>query len=710
MDLRTNLVLLWNAKTGKFEDKTIQVRNVVYEHNRAHVEFLNGKSYLYIGKNVKIFRSPKLISRNNHILLVEGFPLEDGEILDFGPYIRVILRNGFSNVYPREQIEIKKSFLEDHKGKSVFDFLKALAPYVSPESGEKYAGRNFLLDQYTSITQIDPDCVLAAYLSSGPIKENKDIPAVAYPFGLNLSQREAANKAFENSISIIEGPPGTGKTQTILNIIANAIVHEKTVAVLSANNSAIMNVQEKLRAAGYGFLSALLGNSENQSQFFETNQVQEIDFKVLEHDPAAVDDAYRSLHKISRQLDRLFVAKNEIAKLRDEVSRLQAEQSHFESAFYGKDLPLSRFTFHPAWANSKLLAFIHYFEKISIEDRCDSKVAKAWLFIRYGIYRFGFLRDNANDVVTTLYRLYYKNSIKQRQEQIEAKEKDLVSMNCDVLATEHRAYSHIVFQDSLSRMRKNRVRQTYSKGTFKRNFKDFIRDYPVILSTTYSIRKCIPPNYLFDYLIIDESSQTDIVTGALAMSCCKNMVIVGDGEQLGQIVNCDQKNASDFLLSQQDLHEAYNFNNESILSSVAKLYGYKIKRTLLREHYRCHPSIIRFCNEKFYDNQLVVMTNNTNENPLYLFKTAPGNHAREVNTSREKGHYNLRQIEIIRDEILGDEKYGDGREVGIISPYRLHANETQKIVGEKYPGIEADTVHKFQGREKHTIIYSTVLD
>lgn len=50
----------------------------------------------------------------------------------------------------------------------------------------------------------------------------------------------------ENQISVIQGPPGTGKTQTILNIIANILMQDKTVQIVSNNNSATENVYDKL--------------------------------------------------------------------------------------------------------------------------------------------------------------------------------------------------------------------------------------------------------------------------------------------------------------------------------------------------------------------------------------------------------------------------------------------------------------------------------
>ncbi len=62
----------------------------------------------------------------------------------------------------------------------------------------------------------------------------------------NLSQKKSLDNALNERISIIEGPPGTGKTTTILNILANLIYQNKKVLVVSKNNSAIENVEEEL--------------------------------------------------------------------------------------------------------------------------------------------------------------------------------------------------------------------------------------------------------------------------------------------------------------------------------------------------------------------------------------------------------------------------------------------------------------------------------
>lgn len=138
-----------------------------------------------------------------------------------------------------------------------------------------------------------------------------------------------------------------------------------------------------------------------------------------------------------------------------------------------------------------------------------------------------------------------------------------------------------------------------------------------------------------------------------------------------------------------------------MLSSIIKLFN-NVPRTLLIEHYRCHPKIIGFCNQKFYNNELIVLTEeNGRDKPLLVYKTAKGNHAR--------GHYNQRQIDVIMQEILPERGIDDSKQsVGIISPYRSQKDKMKDALGER--NIEVDTVHKYQGRERDVVILTTVVN
>src|SRR5690606_23340429 len=146
--------------------------------------------------------------------------------------------------YSADRASIVKTAVSDEKAYDVFNYLKEIADTVGLKT-EK--GNNILSTTYDRISHVPKNCILANFLNGTLPKQHNSEPTTAiFPFGFNLSQKEAVETAFGNRLSIIEGPPGTGKTQTILNIIANAVLNKKSVAVVSSNNSATKNVYEKL--------------------------------------------------------------------------------------------------------------------------------------------------------------------------------------------------------------------------------------------------------------------------------------------------------------------------------------------------------------------------------------------------------------------------------------------------------------------------------
>jgi hypothetical protein len=205
---------------------------------------------------------------------------------------------------------------------------------------------------------------------------------------------------------------------------------------------------------------------------------------------------------------------------------------------------------------------------------------------------------------------------------------------------------------------------------------------------------------MYDYLIMDEASQVDLATGALALSCAKCAVIVGDLKQLPNVIKEDVKKHSDAIFSSYKLAEGYSFSDNSFLKSICSILP-DVPQILLREHYRCHPKIIGFCNQKFYDNNLIVMTEDSEKSDtLSIFKTCVGNHERE--------HFNQRQIDVICKEVLPELPQDSLNDIGIIAPYNAQVNTIrEQLCSDK---IEVATVHKFQGREKDMIILTPVDD
>ena len=599
--------------------------------------------------------------------------------------------------YKPEKVEIiRNAVVAEEKTGTVFSYLKEIASLSEMRND---FDEKILVKNYERVRLVNPNSALAFYLNpSGKKIKWHGIAHPIFPFGCNNSQYKAVTEALENSFSIIQGPPGTGKTQTILNIIANLFVWNKTVLVVSNNNSAIENVYEKLSSPKYnlGFIVAPLGKSDNISEFLE-NQNEEYPSEMkswkIEQNESQVFD---SLAKSFETLKSLFEYQEQESALKHELEELETEYKHFSLSYDTDKFVVSR----------KLNSFtaeelMDLWQSLQLElDKKDSLgfLLRFKLFFKYHIKIRKTAKVAVNNLISTLKDLYYKNRIQEIKSEISDKEELKKTFNADKLYSSSLDYFRYRIY---KRYGKNEKRKIFTDKDLDRVESGFYNEYPVVLSTTFSSRSCLPyfsQDFLFDYLIMDEASQVDVSTGALALSCAKNVVIVGDKKQLPNVVTTLDKKKAEQIFSEYKINPAYDFSNHSFLSSLEELIP-DIPQTLLREHYRCHPKIINFCNQKFYDNQLLIMTNDNNEkNVLKVYKTNIGNHCR--------GHENQRQVDVIEKEILPTLSEIKKDEIGIIAPYRDQTN----LISKSIPEIQADTVHKFQGREKDVIIISTTDD
>lgn len=251
----------------KGEDKTEEVSSFKYEKGKPFVivNFRNGSTFRYSSSHFAVFKGAETALLDGKALLLDdSLRMDAYGVQTFGAYMRVIFTDGSYRTVHSKQIRITDQAV--CKSRDGFQYLCEIAEKI----GLMVEGRNILKLNYDKVKEIRGNSVLRDYLEQRPvqIKENID-RTIIYPFGFNLSQKEAVENAMKGKVSLIEGPPGTGKTQTILNILANAVMNDETIAVVSNNNTATENVFEKLQKYDLSFLAAQLGSSENRKCFIE---------------------------------------------------------------------------------------------------------------------------------------------------------------------------------------------------------------------------------------------------------------------------------------------------------------------------------------------------------------------------------------------------------------------------------------------------------
>lgn len=664
----------------------------------------------YINRNdqglwtVRFKSSPRVFNYNKGRLLYLSKP-ERIDIVDKGLYIqdkhitnvaellrftdghhtfyRVTYTNGSVENLGGRGVYVTRTPI-DKIGSSLWDYLRKLADETGLMADDK---TNLLSKQYELVDVKRDNVPLAQFLGDKTKLRTYRLPKqVYYAFGCNISQKKAVEAALTHQVSVIQGPPGTGKTQTILNIIANLLIVGKTVLVVSNNNSAVNNVAEKLEHEGLGFIVAKLGSVEKKEEFVAGQQpLPDMSSWHIDASSSVKQWVKDALNNVSQG----FSAQLRQAELRAEYDALLKEATYNEK--------LATNSIDCDWlyskSSSKIMELLGYYQ-IRQSKQIPSVFFRIKWALKLGLPMFSFLQKDVSDVIASLENAYYIVRKAEIEKELQSVESTLQSVDIKENLRLLRAYSLQILKNEIAEHYRADTRTAFTIKNIKAKTEDLLREYPVVLSTTYSAKSCISKDMVFDYVIMDEASQVDIKTGALALSCAMNAVIVGDDKQLPNVVSQEEALALQAIQLTYKVDDRYNEITHSFLQSCVEVFK-DIPVTLLREHYRCHPKIIEFCNQHFYNGELVAMTDdNAEDNVLQVVQTVEGNHAR--------GHFNQREIDVIVQEVLP--QCADSGSIGIITPYRQQADEINKALGKDI----ASTVHKYQGRECDTIIMSMV--
>lgn len=699
-----NKILLLNG-----EAKTLQVDSIECEGaNGYRVRFKNNsKSYYYGCDKVAWLYNPEWFDPTHCKVVVDG-ALQNSvkEIWKFvcgtKCYWRIVYGNGYMREGDDDKMIVSTSCLGEEKSRDTFAYLKNVA-IINPLGKEKN-GNGILADLYEQVEYVDSETVAACYLNPNKYNPRSMKHAdLIYPFGCNASQKKAVTTAFEHQISVVQGPPGTGKTQTILNIIANIVCQGKTVMVVSNNNSAITNVQEKLDKYGLSFVVAPLGSKENKEVFIANQPFVPAECSLWGLSISESLKKKQKLHATLALLDKVFALQNERAELLQEQQAVALEWKHF-CMDNGVDERLELTN----RINSKrvISLWLEYQAQAYGEKPISANWFVKWLeklkwwkmkwFSKHRLYlKSEFDRNNLTPLVKEFQTLYYLNRLEEIRQRINSINKDLAQHDAMELTKTLTTLSLSLFKAFLYSYYSKHKRVDFADlKDMRRRGNELTQQYPVVLSTTFSARSCVFTGKPYDYIIMDEASQVSIDTGALALTCARNAVIVGDTMQLPNVVTDEDRLKLDAIMRQYNITDGYDCAKNSFLQSVLGVIK-NVPETLLREHYRCHPRIINFCNQKFYGGNLLIMTEDKGEKDvLTAMRTVKGNHA--IN------HYNQREIDVVMEEVLPVLKDYDN--VGIITPYN---NQVDAFNNQLRKGI-AGTIHKYQGRENDAIIMSVV--
>lgn len=686
----------------KGETKTLSVQSCEYnpKTKKYDVIFTGGKIFTYAYDNVEIIYKGTSIDISEYRLQKIGGQLLAGvknlyEFCGHRKYYRVVFNYGKLQEYSDREVRLVKSAFKSEKSKNLREYFKQISEINNLRND---FGELILKKLFEKVDFVSENNALSPYVNAErPDKLRSTVPI--FPFGCNTSQYAAVENAISNQLSVIQGPPGTGKTQTILNIIANILVSGKTVQVVSNNNSATENVQEKLSSSKYnlGFIVAMLGKQDNKKQFIE-NQISEYpDFSDWEY-KGDINELFSEIHSLSQELKMVYDLEKKIAKLTSERNDIDVEIKHFVNCIEERKAILNTIKLKKKVSSSDIMHLLQMVLDKYEKDESVSFWQKIILYFKYGLKEKTIFNQDSDQIISSLQALFYEKRKEEIDKEIDKFKNDVESMhvNTDELTSKSMQYlKHVLAKRYLQ----NTSRRIISEDDFWKNPQKVLEEYPVTLSTTFASKSSLGSNLnivQYDYLIMDEASQVDVATGVLALSSSLNAVIVGDTKQLPNVIDKNTRKKVESIFNQYEIPEGYKYT-KSFLQSILEVVP-NIPMTLLREHYRCHPKIINFCNQKYYSGELIVMTHdNGEENVIKAFTTVAGNHKRDK--------FNQRQIDVIKQEILPE--LGDDLScVGIISPYKKQV----ALISQEIPNIEVNTVHKFQGREMDTIIISTVDD
>lgn len=227
----------------------------------------------------------------------------------------------------------------------------------------------------------------------------------AAPLPYDSTQLRAIRECAKGNSFILDGPPGTGKSQTIVNMIVNSFYHGKTILFVAEKQAALEVVKQRLAALGLDqFVLQLYSSKTNKQTFF--NQLS----KAMDYGKRSSDEDFISVCEniekekaiINDELRRLHTHKNQFYSLYEAITK-ELATSDIKTNFEIQQEFLSDYN---SEKDDKIRNILHRIEKSNTEF--DGSDCEAYLSaINFKKYTF----NDQNTLVSSYQKL--ENELKK---------------------------------------------------------------------------------------------------------------------------------------------------------------------------------------------------------------------------------------------------------------------------------------------------------
>ena len=191
---------------------------------------------------------------------------------------------------------------------------------------------------------------------------------VAFPW-LNTSQQEAVNEAlWAKDVAIIHGPPGTGKTTTLVETVYEILRRENQVLVCAQSNMAVDWISEKISDRGINVLRIGNPTRVNDKMLSFTYE------RRFESHPD-----YPQLWALRRTIRQLYSQKGDTEKRHQKIDRLRDRATEIELSIHNYLLTSARvIACTLAGAANRILDGQHY-HTLVVDEAAQALEAAVWI-------------------------------------------------------------------------------------------------------------------------------------------------------------------------------------------------------------------------------------------------------------------------------------------------------------------------------------------